>query len=139
MIKPFSDVYLTFYYPELKQLVSTFLTLVSSIFTFSVIFAEKLSARRDHGTKGILLLGSAWVLFIIALILGGLGLLLIFNIADIIYGYQISSILNKDADGTFVTALTVLDIAGFCFVGGLIMLGVSALFKLHYAAPTERR
>lgn len=52
MITP--EIFLKLHYPEIKELTVTFLTLTSSIFTFSVVFAEKLARP---GTVG----KAAWI------------------------------------------------------------------------------
>ena len=65
------ELFLSLHYPEIKELTVTFLTLTSSIFTFSVVFAEKLVPSQPVKHRGYMALYTSWAFFIIALIIGG--------------------------------------------------------------------
>ena len=129
------DIYLSLHYPEIKGLTVTFLTLTSSIFTFSVVFAEKLVPPQPVKQRGYLALYASWTFFIMTLILGGYGLLRLFIAADLAKGGDlIYGDLFFGSDTNFnsyvLSVYSQLFTAGLCFVGGLIFLAVSAFYKL---------
>lgn len=133
MVTP--ELFIELHYPEIKELTVTFLTLTSSIFTFSVVFAEKLVPSQSVKQHGYLALYISWAFFIITLILGGHGLLRLFVAADFAKG----GILNLgdlfysgvgDFGSYVFNVYSQMFISGVCFVGGLILLAVSAFYKL---------
>ena len=129
------ELFLSFHYPEIKELTVTFLTLCSSIFTFSVVFAEKLVPSQPIKQRGYLALYASWTFFIIALIFGGHGLLRLLIAADSARGGDlISGDLffggNTNFSSYLIGVYSQLFIAGVCFVGGLTFLAVSAFYKL---------
>jgi hypothetical protein len=131
-----AELFLKFHYPELKELTLTFLTLNSSIFTFSVIFAEKLVHLDKRKSKGNISLYASWALFLIALILGGIGLMRLLVAADFAQGGDLilgDFFYGSKPDDFFDYIYTVyvqLFIAGVSFVGALILLAVSAFYKI---------
>ena len=133
MITP--ELFLSLHYPEIKELTVIFLTLCSSIFTFSVVFAEKLVPPQPVKQRGYLALYTSWAFFIITLILGGYGLLRLLIAADLAKG---GDLINGDLffggntnfSSYVIGVYSQLFIAGVCFVGGLILLAVSAFYKL---------
>jgi hypothetical protein len=130
------ELFLKFHYPELKQLTVTFLTLTSSIFTFSVVFAEKLVSAKPGKRHGQLSLYASWLLFILALIFGGFGLLRLVVAADMaqggtmVFGDLLYGGKAKDLSDYVLSVYEQLTRAGFSFVGGLILLAVSAFYRI---------
>lgn len=129
------DIFLSLHYPEIKDLTVTFLTLTSSIFTFSVVFAEKLVPSQPKKHRGYLALYASWAFFIITLILVGYGLLRLFIAADLAKGGDLINgdlffVSNTIFSSYVLSVYSQLFTAGVCFVGGLISLAVSAFYKL---------
>lgn len=84
---PDPSLFLKYDYPETRELIKSFLTLVSASLVFSVAFSEKIA--KTHEADGIVrrLMFTAWVLFFLAIILGGAGIVLIAGSAGCaIYG-----------------------------------------------------
>jgi hypothetical protein len=129
-VSPEYDVFLKFYYPEIKDLTIKFLTLVSSVFTLSVVFAEKVVILTPPTSKRLIPIVSSWILFVIAFVLGGYGLWKLFVLGEIANGV----LLTYEYKGTFAGRLEhvhlALNVAGVSFVLGLIGLGISAGTKL---------
>jgi hypothetical protein len=123
-------LFMSFYYPEIKDLTIHFLTLASSIFAFSVVFAEKIVTLEPPFTKSHYPIIISWVLFATSLVLGGLGLWWLYTAGEIANG---SLVLQYDIDFRQLlrNVYRALDLAGFCFVGALIMLAISAFTKLR--------
>ena len=129
------ELFLELHYPEIKELTVTFLTLSSSIFTFSVIFSEKLVPPQPVKQSGYIALYASWAFFIITLILGGHGLMRLFVAADLAKGGDLihGDLFFSGAGnlGTYVVSVySELFISGLLFVGGLMLLAVSAFYKL---------
>ena len=129
------ELFISLHYPEIKELTVTFLTLCSSIFTFSVVFAEKLVPQQPIKQSGYIALYTSWAFFIITLILGGHGLLRLLIAADLANGGQL--ILGdlffgdvRDFGSYVLSVYSQLFLSGIFFVGGLILLAVSAFYKL---------
>jgi hypothetical protein len=129
------ELFLSFHYPEIKELTVTFLTLCSSIFTFSVVFAEKLVPPKSVKQRGYIALYTSWAFFIITLILGGHGLLRLLIAADLAKGGEliIGDLFFGDVENLNSYVFSVygqLFISACFFVGGLTLLAVSAFYKL---------
>ena len=129
------ELFISLHYPEIKELTVTFLTLCSSIFTFSVVFAEKLVPKQPIKQSGYIALYTSWAFFIITIILGGHGLLRLLIAADLANGGQL--ILGdlffggvRDFSSYVFSVYSQLFLSGIFFVGGLILLAVSAFYKL---------
>jgi hypothetical protein len=118
-----------FYYPEIKDLTVKFLTLVVSVFTFSIVFADKIVVMTPpigwHHVPIII----SWVFFSIALALGGYGLWLLFVCGEIANGSIIFK-YDRDLIDTLRVVYTRLDLSGYAFGIGIILLALSALVKL---------
>jgi hypothetical protein len=123
------ELFNQFYYPEIKDLTVKFLTLVVSIFTFSVVFAEKVVVLTPPiGWRHVPIIVS-WVLFSSAPALGGYGLWLLFVAGETSHG-SLVYFYGWDLVELLRTVYTTLDLAGFAFGGGVILLAISALSKL---------
>lgn len=125
-----SKIFLEFHYPEIKDLCIHFLTLISGILAFSVVFSDKMI---DFNTAHFLARSSiilAWILFIVAISACGTGLLFIFGAAEqatgsIIYDYRVS--FKKLTKISYV----LLNISGVAFGTGLILLVFTAILKFY--------
>ncbi len=126
------SLFMKFYYPEIKDLTLKFLTLDSSIFTFSVVFAEKVVDLSSPFSKRHLTIILSWILFLLSIIFGGIGLWRLFAAAEIANGSLVVQ-YNIEFLPLLRSIYNVLDVAGFLFVGALIMLAVSAITKFWTA------
>lgn len=75
-IEDAAKAFLEFQYAEAKDLTKHFLTVVATVLTVSVTFSEKIISDKQVASLTILV---AWVLFIIAFIVAGAALYLLFN------------------------------------------------------------
>ena len=66
------EAFKTFEYPETKELLVTFLTLVTTVFTVSLVFAEKFLGSNSKLDRTLLFF--SWGSFFLALVLAGVSL-----------------------------------------------------------------
>lgn len=130
----FYSAFLTYQYPELKELTLAFLTLVSSVFTFSVIFAEKLTKDEGDRSRGLFVLCMAWAFFLAAIVMGGVGLSHIFYLGDIAKGNPIFN-LGYEPNVFLVKTSMELFTAGALFVIGMALLACTAFLRFTSLAP----
>jgi len=118
--------FLSFQYPEVKDLCKQFLTLISAILVFSITFSEKIVDFQRAPLNQRMSLLASWVLLVVALISCGLGLCCIFIAAESANG---SAIYNYGHDFKYFTrfAYAFLDFSGISFVVALIALILAAL------------
>ena len=121
--------FIQFYYPEIKELTLKFLTLVTTVFTVSMVFAEKFVFNGQGLSRRHAPLLLSWILFFFALALGGFGLYQLFMAAEVAHG-QIVYEYHADLRSLMRSVYGFLDVAGMCFGLGLIGLAYSALRKL---------
>jgi hypothetical protein len=123
-----TEMFIQFYYPEVKDLSKSFLTLVSGILAFSITFSTSIIGVSTASKLQLILLISAWLFFIIAIIAAGSGLYNNFVAANIAN----KAILN-DTELKFRQLLKrpymLLNIAGVSFVIGLILLALAGATK----------
>ena len=68
---PNSKIFIQFYYPEIKDLSKSFLTLISGILAFSVTFSTSIIGFPATSSTQLIFLISAWLSFVIAIITTG--------------------------------------------------------------------
>ena len=130
------ELFIQFHYPELKNLLLNILTLSYSIFTFSVVFAEKFIEKENKKNRGRISLFSAWIFFICSLIIGGIALVRLVIAGDFAHGGQIISRGNfywghiNSIEQHLIDVYSFSFVAGVCFVTALSLLAVSAFYKL---------
>lgn len=84
---PSPELFLQYDYPETRDLMKSFLTVVSATLALSVTFSDKIVRMHQSDRRVRRLMLSAWVLMFIALILGGASIVLIATAAGCaIYG-----------------------------------------------------
>lgn len=122
------EMFIQFYYQEIKDLSKSFLTLVSGVLAFSVTFSTSIIGVSTASLSELLFLICAWLFFIIAIIAAGSGLYSNFvsaNIANraILTGaeLEIKYLLGKP--------YRLLNMAGISFVIGLILLALAGAVK----------
>ncbi|HMG74009.1 MAG TPA: hypothetical protein VK582_10960 [Pyrinomonadaceae bacterium] len=124
-----AKIFLQYDYAEGKALCTQFLTIVVAVLVFSLAFSEKIADfhKASKLVKGLLL--TAWCLFMIAIILGGVALYDIAMAAgNALYGHDTSYYEGESA------AMTMAIIGGGSFIAGLIALMLSAVgtvFRRH--------
>ena len=120
-----AEKFLKFDYPETRDLCTQFLTLIAGILAVSVTFSEKIVAPDARFAR--ILLGTSWLLFLLALIGTGGGLYQIF-----VAGQKATRVPDNTAARDFNWALSFrsLNLAGVAFVIGLLLLILSGLFSI---------
>lgn len=84
---PNAELFMKYDYPETRELMKAFLTLVSATLVLSLTFSEKITKTHDADARVRRLMFSAWALFFIGIILGGASILFIAGAAGCtIYG-----------------------------------------------------
>ncbi len=123
-----AEMFIQFYYPEVKDLSKSFLTLVSGILAFSITFSTSIIGVSSASKLQLILLISAWLFFIIAIIAAGSGLYSNFVAANIA-----NKAILSDSTLKFKQLLKrpymLLNIAGVSFVIGLILLTLAGATK----------
>ena len=113
-----SQLFMTYDYAEMKDLCKQFLTLVSGVLVFSVTFGEKIIEFSKYRSRGRWTLFCSWILFVIALVSGGLALSCIAFAAD-----QAVYVQNERAYHAWETrSVIAAGIGGVCFIFGLICI-----------------
>lgn len=120
-----AQLFVKYDYGETKDLLKTFLTLVSATLVLSLTFAEKIVGFGKADVRTRYTLFGAWVLFIVAIILAGLAMCFIAAATGVVmYGaipffhqsYRVWALLSWSC--------TIL--SGAAYVAGLIGLALAA-------------
>ena len=119
------ETFLKYDYAETKDLLKTFITLISATLVVSLTFSEKIIRfnQAERSVRSIFL--ASWVLFILALTSAGLGMAFVAAAAGtVLYG----SIPLFDLGFARLAFLswTFVMLAGATYVAGLIALAISA-------------
>jgi hypothetical protein len=128
-----AKLFLQYDYAEGKALCTQFLTIVVAVLVFSLTFAEKIADFRKATKliKGVLL--TAWCLFIVAIICGGVALYKISMAAgNALYGHDTSYY-----EGEY-TAMNWAITGGGAFTLGLIALMLSAVGTVFRDNPDSK-
>lgn len=124
------DAYIQFKYPEIKDLLKHFLTLISATLVFSVTFSEKVIDFNKSARNQKLTVFLAWILFAVALAGCGAGIYLNYLTAEAAIAAKTSGNIS-----TFRTleALSYLaqDLAGLLYIIGLFVLVTSAVVRVR--------
>jgi hypothetical protein len=133
------DVYKTFLefkYPEIKDLLKQFLTLISASLVFSVTFSEKIISFQEASSLQKGFVYGAWVALIVALGACGFGLYLNYLTAE----RAIDVIATGNGATNFARlesrAYLFQDLAGLLFGAGFVLLVLSAILKT--TQPVEK-
>jgi hypothetical protein len=127
------DKFLKYDYGETKDLLKTFITLISGTLVLSLTFSEKVIGFSQAPPSTRRTLFAAWALFIFALISAGLSLCLIAAAAGkLLYG---AIPFFDHPYWMFSLGSTILIlVAGASYVVGLIVLAVAAAMAIGYPA-----
>jgi hypothetical protein len=121
-------LFLEFKYPEIRDLLKHFLTLISATLVFSITFSEKVLTYSAATDSHRLLIGGAWLLLVVALGLCGLGVFTLYLAAE----RALSSLAHKRKERfqVFARASYVFqDLSGLLFGIALAVLVGSAIFR----------
>ncbi len=121
-----AKAFLSFNYPEVKDLCKQFLTLVSGVLVLSITFSEKILNFQTARLAQRMCLLACWAMLITSLISCGFGLYLIFIAGEsangaIVYDY------GRDFKHFAKLSYGLLDFSGISFVAALIMLIATSL------------
>lgn len=124
------EMFITFYYSEVKDLSKSFLTLVSGILAFSVTFSSTILDYPNTSASQVVYLIISWFFLIIAIIAAGSGIYTNFVSANIAQ----KAIMEKRENEIEFKSLTkvpylVISFAGVAFVIGLIFLALAGFAK----------
>ena len=118
--------FLAFLYPEIKDLAKHFLTLVSGVLVFSVTLSEYFIKINNNPTPFQTRAHmAAWLVWVAAVILLGLGVLINFGAA-----VQALRHHERDIRGLVWVTYVTIDDGGILFVAGLLALALSGVSKL---------
>ncbi|MBN8212936.1 MAG: hypothetical protein J0M09_08445 [Xanthomonadales bacterium] len=129
------DAYIQFKYPEIKDLLKHFLSLISATLVFSVTFSEKVIDFHKSATNQKFIVFLAWILFSIALAACGLGIYLNYLTAEAAISAKISGDM---ADFLTFERLSYMaqDAAALLYVLGLFVLVSSAIVRVRTKASS---
>jgi len=125
---PEQQKFLQYDYGETKDLLKTFITLISGTLVLTLTFSEKIVTHPGASRAADILIES-WILFIVALICAGLGTCFIAAAAGkVLYGAI--PIFNFSYWKLAVTSWTFVLVAGISYVAGLAMLVRAAAWAM---------
>jgi hypothetical protein len=132
--------FLTYDYPEAKDLAKSFLTLIAAILVFSITFSEKIIGFQTAARSKKVFLVMSWVLFFIAIICCGVAIVI--NYSAILEAVDCGLSPCDSPHGwnywdEFNAGNGIMGIAGVSFGLGLISLIVSALLSISMS-PLRR-
>jgi hypothetical protein len=123
-----AKVFLAFRYPETKDLLKHFLTLISASLVFSITFSEKIIDFNKATIGARIVVICAWALLILALGASGVGIYTLYLAAN----RAIAAAVLRQRDGFEKLARTSYwfqDMAGVLFGLGLRLLVLAAIMK----------
>lgn len=121
-------MFVKFKYPEIKDLLKHFLTLISASLVFSITFSEKIVNFTEATFTQKATLFSSWGVLIIALGACGLGIYTNYLAAERALE-RISGTLTSSFEKLAASSYLFQDIAGGLFGLGMVLLVVSAIIK----------
>lgn len=132
------DAYIQFKYPEIKDLLKHFLTLISGTLVFSVTFSEKVIDFHKSAKAQKISVFAAWTLFAVALAACGAGIYLNYLTAEAALAAKLTGNLSafRSLEGLSYLAQ---DLAGLLYVIGLFVLVASAVVRVRTHAPTDAK
>lgn len=111
-----SDLFLKYDYPETKEMCKQFLTLTTTVLTISLTFSDKIIDFKSASQLSKWLIFGSWASFILAIILCGIGLLLVTMAAgEAVYQQR------KDHKKVLIAFKSIV-VAGALFILGLMLL-----------------
>jgi energy-coupling factor transporter transmembrane protein EcfT len=130
---PDPDLFFKYEYGETKDLLKTFLTLLSGVLVFSLAFAEKIVNFSQSTLKTRALLIFAWTCFVLSIIMCGLSLCAISAAAGIVIYGEIP-LAGFDWDSLALASWALVIAAGITFVMGLCLLILAAATSMRRRA-----
>lgn len=133
LLEEASSLFVRQNFSEAKDLLKTFITLVSTILVFSVTFGERIVDFRNGHPATRWSLFSAWGLFVVAIIAAGLALVSLVALT----GLQAGSPAQQAEAAWFVAWHFILVCAaGFAFIGGLVAIVLAGLLAMRLPLPS---
>jgi hypothetical protein len=129
--------FLTYDYPEAKDMAKSFLTLIAAILVFLITFSEKIIGFQTAGRNKKIFIVMSWVLFLISIISCGVALVVYYGtILDAVdCGFSSCGPYGLIYWTTFNIGNNIMGVAGASFGLGLISLIVSALLSMSMSPP----
>jgi len=123
-----SELFLKYHYAETKDLLKTFLTLLSATLVLSIAFAEKIVEFKDSTRLAKTLLMSCWIGLIVSIVLCGLSICTIAlaggaSLSDL---YVKATVINPDVFFWAYYSIGFALWAGAFFVLALILMILAA-------------
>jgi len=124
------EMFIKFYYPEVKDLSKSFLTLVSGILAFSVTFSSTIIGFPNASILQLTFLISSWLFLIVAIVAAGGGIYTNFVSSNIANRAIMEGKEHKIEFSSLVKhPYALLNVAGIAFVIGLILLALAGVSK----------
>lgn len=127
--KSSAELFLEFQYPEIKDLLKHFLTLISGSLVFSVVFSDRIVGVQDAGRAQVGLAFAGWFFLLVALGLCGLGIYTLYLTAE----RALVSVAREQATDFQSSArlsYRFQDLAALTFGLGLLLLVVAGAARL---------
>ena len=124
-----AKAFLEFQYPEIKDLTKQFLTVVAGVLALSVTFSDRVINFAQAGTTSRALMVATWVLCLLAFMLGGCTIFLVYN-AGVAAKYTVLYKSRHEYRKITWYAYVCLDIGGGLFVLALLLLVASGILRV---------
>lgn len=121
-----AELFLKYDYAETRDLLKTFISLISATLVLSVAFADRILAARNPNRLGRKLLILCWVSLVASLIAAGIALCSIAAAAGAVL-YGSIPVLNYNYWTFALTSWGFVIVAGLCFIGGLILMVMATI------------
>ena len=135
MSTEFLEAFKIFLYPETRDMLIAFLTLVTSVFSISLVFSDKFIGTHSSKNDQIILL-STWGLFFLAIVLGGWALHQLHIAGSCAY---MSSCKEDIVTAGFRNTLLRGEIGGILFGCGLLGLAFTAFRRIKSETGSESK
>ncbi|GLR83041.1 hypothetical protein HUE56_30070 (plasmid) [Azospirillum oryzae] len=130
------EAFFKYDYGETKDLLKSFITLVSATLVLSITFSEKIIDIHKAILRVKRMMVAAWVFFIVALIVSGASMCFIAAEAGcVIYG-QIPVFACRGGLYALISWALII-ISGGCYVIGLVLMALSARAKIMESEHNE--
>ncbi len=123
------ELFIEFKYPEIRDLLKQFLTLISATLVFSVTFSERIvDYRRSSSALQRNMVFTSWFMLVTALGACGIGLYLNYLTAEAAF-VAMSSGVSEQFRKLESLSYLFQDLGGILFGGGLMILVLAAIVK----------
>ncbi len=130
-----SDMFIRYDYTETKDLLKSFITLLSTLFVFSVTFSEKIAGSKDSVRHRTIVVWS-WSLQLLAILLCGISMCAIAAAAGMVLYGEIPVFTISGGTWARISWALIL-VAGASFVVSLILLLIAAARHMWRAGAPD--